>query len=296
MVRWSGRAMGADATMLLSGVGPERAQAVFSACETEIDRLEGLFSLYRPDSTLSRLNRDGLFEDASADFVALIETALKVAALTGGAFDPTVQPLWRLYADHFREGGDPSGPMRQQIELASPLVDYRSLKVGGALVSFAKPGMTATFNGIAQGYMTDQITALLKAAGIEHVLVNMGEYRALGGHPDGTPWRVGIRDPRLLFETIEAMPLEDAALATSGGYGTRFDQAGRFHHLFDPKTGTSANRYSSVTVRHPSATWADALSTAFYSMSEAGMSGVLAGQGGATALVVRRDGQMVRLG
>lgn len=282
--------------MVLSGVVPDRARALFAACAEEIDRLEGLFSLHRPDSTISRLNDHGSAADAPAEFLSLVKTALDVAALTDGAFDPTVQPLWRLYADHFAKSREPAGPAPNDIERARALVGYGAVDVNNTTVSFAKPGMSMTLNGIAQGYITDRVTALLKAAGIEHVLVNMGEYKALGRRPEGTPWQVGIRDPQLLFETIETVPLEDSAIATSGGYGTVFDRTGLYHHLFDPRTGESSNRYSSVTVQHGSATWADALSTAFSSMSEVAMSQAMSHLDGAMALIVRRNGQMVRLG
>ena len=296
LVRWSGRAMGADAAMVLSGIDPNRAKEIFSACEKEIYRLEGLFSLHRLDSVLSKLNRDGFRQGDSPEFAELIRTAIEIAALTEGAFDPTVQPLWTLYADHFRDGGDPSGPNHTRIKLARALVGYRSIILNNESISFAKPGMALTLNGIAQGYVTDRITALLKAQGVEHVLVNMGEYKALGDYPNGGPWRVAIRDPEKLFETIDRVSLRDAAMATSGGYGMRFDRAGRFHHLFDPITGRSTVCYSSVTVEHVSATWADALSTGFSAMSEVAVAGVLANQEGAKALLVRRDGQLVRLG
>lgn len=295
IVRWTGRAMGADASMALAGVDQDRAEAIFSACEKEIDRLENLFSLYRPGSTLSLLNRDGSALGVSPEFTGLIRMSLDVAALTGGAFDPTVQPLWKLYADHFAQGGDPSGPNEAEIEQARALVGYRLLKVDGDSVAYGKPGMAMTLNGIAQGYMTDRITSLLKGAGIRHVLVNMGEHKALGGHPDGSPWRVGIRDPETLYRTLEAVPLEDAAIATSGGYGTIFDRTGRFHHLFDPKTGESTARHASVSVLHQSATWADALSTAFSSMSEVAVAEVISSHGGVRALIVRRNGRVVRL-
>jgi len=296
VLRWSGRAMGADASMVLAGLEPEVAQDLFSACAEEIDRLEGLFSLYRPGSTVSKLNRDGSVAGAPQGFIALMRMSREISELTGGVFDPTVQPLWRLYADHFADSRGSEGPAPAEIERVRDLVGYRGVKVDGETVSFARPGMAMTLNGIAQGYITDRVTALLKEVGVGHVLVNMGEYAAIGSHPDGAPWRVGIRDPRNPFAAIEAVPLMDAALATSGGYGTVFDRAGRFHHLFNPRTGASAARYASVSVGHRSAAWADGLSTAFSAMSKPAISSVLAQLEGATAILVGNDGEVIRLG
>ncbi len=94
-------------------------------------------------------------------------------------------------------------------------------------------------------------------------LVNIGEIRAIGARPGGTPWRVGLADPDRSGAITETVDLVDRAVATSAGAGFRFDSKGRFTHLFDPATGRSPSRYSTVSVIAPTATEADALSTAF---------------------------------
>ena len=130
-------------------------------------------------------------------------------------------------------------------------------------IALPRRGMGLTLNGIAQGYATDRVVDVLRAGGVESSLVDMGEPRAIGARPSGEPWRVGIADPdhpELVGGTLEAM---DRAVATSGAYGFRFDPAGRFNHLIDPRTGGSAHLHRSVTVVLPTATAADALSTAF---------------------------------
>ena len=91
----------------------------------------------------------------------------------------------------------------------------------------------------------------------------MGEIRAIGARPEGTPWRVGLADPDRPGVLTETIDLVDRAVATSAGAGFRFDASGRFTHLFDPATGRSPSRYSTVSVMAPTATEADALSTAF---------------------------------
>ncbi len=293
---WTGTALGADASITLAGFEASEAAALFRRCREEINRLEDMFSLHRPGSLISRLNKWGQVADHTGDFVSLVETAKTVSVLTAGAFDPTVQPLWRLYADHFARGGAPTGPPNTAVARARGLVDYTALAHTHRRVSFARPGMALTLNGIAQGYITDRVTALLKRAGADHVLVNMGEYAALGRRPSGEPWRIGIRDPRSPLGVCETVALSDAALATSGGYGTVFDPAGRFHHLFDPKTGESTNRYLSVSVRHPRATLADAFSTAFSAMKEATIRDVTSKVEGMRVFIVRRDGEVVKLG
>src|SRR5512135_3140550 len=98
---WHGVAMGADATILFNGIEPEAARAAIALVEVEIDRLEGALSLYRPDSELCRLNREGTLLWPSGDLRRALSIALNVSAISNGLFDPTVQPLWETYADWF---------------------------------------------------------------------------------------------------------------------------------------------------------------------------------------------------
>ena len=123
--------------------------------------------------------------------------------------------------------------------------------------------MAATLNGIGQGSITDRVVELLRAEGVENALVDMGETRAVGTHPEGGPWRVGIEDPAVRGEVAERVSLTNRAIATSGGYGTQFDPAGRFNHIFDPTNGHTSWRYRAVSTIASTATEADALSTAF---------------------------------
>ena len=101
---------------------------------------------------------------------------------------------------------------------------------------------------------------MLRNAGFARVLVEMGEIRALDD--ERRPWRVGLKDPEAPERISGVLPLADCALTTSAGYGTRFDTAGRHHHLFDSASGTSADTCLSVSVTAPRATTADALATA----------------------------------
>lgn len=289
--QWHGFVLGAEARILL--YHPERGQAqrLIRAAIAEIARLERIFSLHRPDSALSRLNRDSVLADPPEDLRTLLRISRRVSEATDGAFDPTVQPLWRLFAGHFsRPGADPAGPPPDAIAAARARVDFRKVTIGPHAIRLTSPGAEITLNGIAQGYITDRIADLLRRGGVDHVLVDLGETRTLGHHPDGRRWRIGLTDPRDPARVFRAVELADQALATSGGYGTPFDAAGRHHHLFDPRTGRSSNRYLSVSVLARRATLADALSTAFAAMSEARIDASLKRFAPAQAIIVRRDG------
>src|SRR5690606_29743597 len=186
----------------------------------------------------------------------------------GGAFDPTVQPLWTLLADHFGKAGPGSaGPASGRLDEALQRIGLDKVAFDANRIVFARPGMALTLNGIAQGFITDRIVDQLRAGGVTDSLVEMGEIRALGFRADGSPWKVGIEDPGAesgLFTTID---VADRAVATSSASGFLFDAAGRVTQLIDPRSGLGAGLYRSVAVVAPDATAADAFATAFSLLS-----------------------------
>lgn len=295
--RWDGDALGAAARILVVHRDGARAQSLAAMCVAELRRLEAAFSLYRPDSELSRLNRDGRIDSPSRDLLALMRQAQDWGERTGGAFDCTVQPLWRVYADHFaRHPGDEDGPPPAVLAEAVARVDYRAVELSPRRIAFARPGMAVTLNGIAQGYITDRVIGRLRDEGIENTLVEMGEAAALGRRGDGAPWSAGIPDAAGRIFTI--LPLGDRAVATSAGGATRFESSGRFHHLVDPASGACARHMRAVSVAALSATAADALSTALYVTPVARLPGLLraaAPAGFLEAVVQPYHGSAVRL-
>jgi len=260
---WEGVALGAHARLVLQHPDASVARSAISACLDEVARLEAIFSLYREDSALARLNARGRLEAAPADLRLLLAEALALAERSDGAFDPTVQPLWALFARHFSDpGADSQGPPRDAIERAAALVGWRKVEIDGAAIRVQKPGMALTLNGIAQGYITDKVADVLRERGFRHVLVDMGEQRALGPKWDGGAWKIGIANPAAPQTRLVELPLTDGAVATSGGYGFRFDPGGRFTHILEPRSGTPAHHWASVTVITGRAAAADGLSTA----------------------------------
>ena len=253
---WHGVAMGADATILFNGIEPEAAKAATALVEAEIDRLEGALSLYRPDSELCRLNRDRMLLRPSGDLRRALGIALDVSAMCDGLFDPTVQTLWETYVDWFTASPGAGLPPDSIIALAHAAVDWRKISVKADAI---RSGLDQrlTLNGLGQGYLTDRVAELLATQGLKHVLVDLGEQRALSPRQSGAPWLV----TRGGAPTIRLMR---GALATSEGSGCVLGAGGAVHHLFDPRTGRSAAHWKRITVHHRSAAIADALSTALY--------------------------------
>jgi thiamine biosynthesis lipoprotein len=248
---WRGHALGAEAKVTFANLDRARAQLALRELLQEVERLENIFSLYRPNSELSRLNRDRVLSHPSQDFRALLAASLNYWQGTGGAFNPAVQPLWEYLARHFAATSNP--PCRHDLHRLAQACNPADIEIRLSQIRL-KAGMALTFNGIAQGYITDRAVQILNRHGIGQTLVNFGEFHAL----PGKPWRLQMGQTRRL------LPLENAAMAVSAGNGTRFSADGRWHHLIDPATGTSCNTLRTVTVIAETAIEADALATAFY--------------------------------
>jgi len=244
---WRGSALGAAASMRFSGLSKADAAPVIRAVEEELFRLEGIFSLYRTDSEISRLNRDGHLLRPSPDLLNVLSLSRTLNRATGGAFDPTIQPLWSA----LQRGADDHG-----ITRAKARSGFGRLHFDEGEVRFEDRAGALTLNGIAQGAVTDRVARLLRAQGLRNVLIDFGEVAALGHKSTGQPWRAGIADPQ--GRLVQRVMLSDRALATSAP-GAMALNDGRGHIIHpDGRTATRAL----VSVSAPSATLADGLSTA----------------------------------
>lgn len=248
---WRGTALGAEGRLIFQGIDGGTADRLIGLVIAEIDRLEQIFSLYRPDSQISRLNQQAWLDFPSHDLQVVLASGLDLWRRSDGAFNPAIQPLWRMLSKHFAGRSMRHGPHRRQISAALEICNPKYIELAPEVINL-KPGMAVTLNGIAQGYITDQVVALLHQNGLSNTLVQLGETRTL----PGCSWQVGFG------ASGRSIELTDSAIATSAGRGTTFSKDGQWHHIIDPQTGRSALDFSSITVCAPSAMLADALSTA----------------------------------
>lgn len=258
--------MGTVINLAVITAEPARGQSAIESTFAEMERLIGYFDHRQPASLVARLNQAGQLSNAPPELVDLLGQALEYSRLTGGAFDISVKPL----LDHYRAGQTADRPeLRQRV-------GYRQLKLEGSAISFEQPGMAITLDGIAKGRVVDAATTVLKSAGYNNVLVEAGgDLVGSGRRADGTPWRVGIANPRPASgpEILTATAVTAGAMATSGDYMNSFSSDFRLHHILDPRTGRSPAQIASATVLAPTATAADALSTALMVLGpEAGLS------------------------
>ncbi|MEP2639495.1 FAD:protein FMN transferase [Roseobacter sp.] len=232
---WRGHAFGADISLTLHGPQDQAADAVEQA-RALIIQMERLFSLYDPTSTLVGLNTTGVLHAPPAAFLSLMGACDVAFGQTGGLFDPTVQPVWAALAS----GRDPARA-RDDIGWHRVRFDTRKVALGA--------GQALTFNGIAQGFATDMVTNMLTTLGFTQALVNIGEFRGIGG-----PWTLGLDDP--IHGRLGTRQLHNGAIATSSPAATQVGGHGHILHAH------ATPQWSSVSVEAPSATVADALSTA----------------------------------
>ncbi|MEP5758917.1 MAG: FAD:protein FMN transferase [Litoreibacter sp.] len=231
---WQGRAFGADVSMTIRG--GEGVQSALGDARDMIRQIELLFSLYDPNSALVHLNQTGELKTPAPNFIELMQKADDAYQITKGLFDPTVQRLWQVYAEGQKphEYYDAIGWDRVQFD-----TDRISLGASQAL----------TFNGIAQGFATDKVTQVLNSHGLTDVLVNIGEYRAIGG-----PWKLGLHDPK--HGHLGTRTLSTGAIATSSPNATPLGNLGHIIHR------SRQPQWSTVSVEARTATLADSLSTA----------------------------------
>jgi thiamine biosynthesis lipoprotein len=297
MFHWEGEVLDGEAELTLWHADAALCRRTILKIRAEIARYERIFSLYEPESEISRLNAAGTLRRPAPELRALVEESQRFGVLSGGAFDISVQPLWQLYEAHFWSHTHvvPDILARAQ-DVARELVDFRRIDTGAGQIAFARAGMGITLNSIGQGFITDAIADMLRNEGFETAVVDLGEYRTLGAHPDGHPWRIGLRNPLAESEVDRVIELDDTALAVSGGYGTKFEPTGRFHHIFDPQTGASANKLADAAVIGPRATAATALAVAISVAGEERAPALLDACKGTRAILTRPDGTLATIG
>lgn len=247
---------------------PDRAsgEAAMAAVMEEMHRIDRAMSPFKPDSELSRINRDAGHGPVgiSKEMFDLIARSIEFSKLSSGAFDITFSSVGYLY--DYRKGIKPTDA---EIAKALPGINYRHLLLDKdkRTLRFAKEGVRIDLGGIAKGHAVDNSIALLKARGVRDAFVSAGGDSRVIGNKQGRPWIIGIRDPRRKEAVVAKIPLIDAAISTSGDYERYFELDGvRHHHIINPKTGKSAAGIRSVTIIGPDAATTEGLTKSVFIM------------------------------
>ena len=268
-----------DTVMEVAAYGEHAEQAVKST-EKRIEELENRLSRTKADSLVSGLNRDGSIRHLTYDYWNLIARAKEYRDATNGAFDITIAPVmdaWGFTGDSFRV------PEQSELNELLKYVNSDEIQVQeepSYSVTLGE-GQAIDLGGIAKGYTSDLVEQTFRANGIESGKISLGgNVFVLGTKPDGSDWRVGIKDPRNESGLAAILSLRDAYAITSGGYERYFEENGKtYHHIIDPSTAYPADSgLLSVTVvaADNGPDWAgagngamcDAFSTALFVMGE----------------------------
>jgi thiamine biosynthesis lipoprotein len=244
------RAMGSPCELHLQAGSTAEARAAADLARAEVDRLERKYSRYRDDSLATRINRsagdpEGL--EVDDETAALLDYAAIAFEQSDGLFDPTSGVLRRAW--DFRSGRLPGAGT---IAALLPRVGWKRLRWERPRL-WLPGGMELDFGGFVKEYAADRVAEGLRRNGLRHGLVDLGgDLAVVGPHPDGSPWRVGIRDPRRPERALGCIPLHRGAIATSGDYERFMIVDGRrYSHLLDPRSGQPVEGLASATVVAP---------------------------------------------
>lgn len=263
---------------------PEGRPDDVSAARAAMDRMADLASRMNArdaDSEVSRIVDAAGTAPAqvSGEVLEVIEKALEISRITGGAFDVTVGALEAVWGNIQWEGGGRL-PAPEEIQDALSRVGYRFVRTNRErkTVYLEQKGVRLDLGGIAKGYIVDQGIRCLKEAGIRHALIHAGgDLRTLGDR-QGSPWRIGLQDPGDPQRLLGVFRVKDAAVVTSGNYERYFESPkGRFGHILDPHAGRPVEGLLSVSVVAEDAAYADALATAFMVKGKEGTLALVSG-------------------
>ena len=255
-----------DTVMSFTAYGKNSDQAVDAAVK-EVQRLDELLSTGNPDSEVSAINTKGS-GTLSDDTKTILTEAMEIYRETDGLFDVTIYPLMQLWGFPTQEYHVPT---ESELQKALTKVDASQIVIEGDQVTLGT-GQQMDLGGIAKGYTSARIMEIYREYGITSGMVSLGgNVQTLGTRPDGKDWNIGIQNPDgQQGSLLAALPVENKAVITSGGYERYFEEDGNTYiHILNPKTGYPADSgLVSVSIISENGMLADALSTSLYLMGE----------------------------
>lgn len=256
--------MGTSIQVELWSEDRDEGEQAIDAVMAEMHRIDRAMSPHKPDSELSRINRDAarMAVPLSEEMTGLISRAIDFSKLSSGAFDITYASVGCLF--DYRLGVQPTHEALEQARLA---VGYRHMVLDrqARTLRFAREGVRIDLGGFAKGLAVDNGAAILRRLGIGNAIVTAGGDSYVLGDRRGRPWTIGVRDPRRAGEVVAVLPLEDVAISTSGDYERYFERDGvRHHHIIDPRSGSSPSGVRSVTLIGPDGLTTEGLSKSVF--------------------------------
>ena len=278
-----------DTYMSMTVYGDE-AQKAASEAKKEIQRLDGLWSVTDSQSEIYSVNGGGE-TSVSGDTAELVSFMLDMAQRTGGALEPTLYPVVSAWGF---TTGKYAVPNSEELKALLENVGYEKVSVSGNTISLPKGVMIDT-GAVGKGFAGDRAAAVLKENGVTSALLDLGgNIQLIGDKPDGSSWRIGLRDPNGSGE-LGVIEASDCAIVTSGLYERNFtaDDGTIYGHIIDPESGMPVdNDLLSVTVIAKEGKLCDALSTALFVMGKDGAVDYWRQHRDFDMLLVCKDGQI----
>jgi len=278
---------------MMSGDASDYEEAAEAAFE-EIARLEKVFSNYDAKSEVSRISeRSGEAVKVSGDVITVVKTALRVAKLSEGAFDPTIGAVAGLWGF---SGEKKYIPGVEELAKVLPLVNYKKVIVDeqAQTVRLTERHMSLNLGGVAKGFIVQEAGIKLREKGVTKAIIKAGGDMFLISDNIGfnkSNFIIGIQDPREKLKIIGEAFSRHGAVTTSGDYERFFMRGGkRYSHILDPLTGYPARRCRSATIVADDPTMADALSTAVFVMGPKKGLALIETLKGVEGVVVGSDG------
>jgi thiamine biosynthesis lipoprotein len=242
------RAMGSPCALHLHAQGRAGAERIAEAARAEVARLERKYSRYRDDSLIARINRSAGDERGTrvdAETAGLLDYAETAWAASDGRFDVTSGVLREAW--DFRSGRLPS---REEVAALLPRVGWRHVRWQRPRLVLTRPGMQLDLGGVVKEYAADRVAELCRRLGASGGVVDLGgDLAVIGPHPDGSPWRVGVRDPFRPERALLQVAVYAGGVATSGDTERCMRVDGRrYGHILDPRTGWPVEGPAAVTV------------------------------------------------
>lgn len=240
-------------------------EQIDSDVEDLLVRLENTYSPSIEDSTINQVN-DGTLTTVSDEFIGILDRSIKACDITEGKYDPssgTLIDLWSINnANHL--------PTDKEVKDALTKVGCDDIKVNGNEITLPA-GYRLDFGSSVKGFAGDEIEQVLKDAGVENALINLGGNIQAVGNKYGNPFNIAIMKPEVdntLNENVATLSVEDSAMVTSGINQRFFIEDGKvYHHIIDAVLGEPAdNGLASVTIITDSGADADILSTMTFLM------------------------------
>ncbi len=260
---WKGSVLGAPSKVEIHSRDEKLNSYLINEIDILVMKYDNIFNIQNKQSEINILNKNKVINNPSPEFIEVIKNSKFVSVKTNGLFDITVQPLWDLYFDHFIINNRKTTPDIKKIKKTLKLVNWQNVIVYEDKIILNNKA-SITLNGIAQGWITDQITNILSNNGFTDTLVDFGENYASGMFENTRPWNILIKGKN----TEKVVNISNKAIATSGGYGTIFEPSMKHHHIFNTKTGKSSNNFRAVSIISDKAWLSDAISTASLSMKK----------------------------